>query len=523
MIPNLSELPAVKALIDKIEPWVNEYLKNYTPRHIYANKEVKDAVWGMTILRPLEVAILDSPLLQRLRRIYQTGLVNLTYPTALHTRFEHSIGMLHCATLIINSIDSNEKSQEKNPIFIKQVEQEIRLACLLHDIGHSALSHMTEEIYSNDDEIDRTKQALEFLDPPVKPKNHELISAIIIMTPSFLSVFDKILDINRNPLITIDSIYRIADMIIGRPVEGELKQTYITDIINGSYDADRLDYVFRDSYFTGLALGTDVHKFISGLSVKEVESTGKTSIVLHYNSISAYDRLISSKISLHSDVYNHQKVLATNMLVKNILYLLNDTSNNIQGINLSNRINFLSFTDWSLLTGDTNSTEIKELQGMIARRDIPVRYVKIFKQSINCEKINDNEDDEYPPSIAPYFAGGNEQRIELTRQLCEKCGFGFFKPKSISIEYSNSLRLGELQNAYIKNYDGTTVLYDKIIPSNMYGNEYGNKWAVYVFGSYEKLTSDVYKKVSSYLQHKLGIALNDNAKPNKILRERTRQ
>ena len=514
MIRNLNkqQQQAMEILVTEIDSWVSGYLENYTPREIDAHKEVRDAVWGMTLLKPLEVAILDSPLLQRLRRIYQTGLVNLTYPTALHTRFEHSIGVLHCATLIMDSINRNEILRSKSPKFGPQDEEEIRLACLLHDIGHSALSHITEEIYDDDDKIKEAKKALEKLEPPVSPKNHELISAIIIMTPSFRSVFDEILKRNRKNLIDKTSIDRIADMIIGRPVDGDLRKTYITDVINGSYDADRLDYVFRDSYFTGLAFGTDVHKFISGLSVEEVAATGKTSIVLHYKSISAYHRLISSKMYLHSDVYNHQKVLATNMLVKNILYLLNDTSNKIQDISLNDRINFLSFTDWSFLTGHANSKEIEELQRMIARRDIPVRYVEISKQSIN------NEDDEIPPSILPYFAGGKEQRIELTRLLCEKCGFGFFKPKSISIEHSNLLRLGESQNAYIKNYDGTTVLYNKIIPSNMYGNEYMNKWAVYVFGSYEKLTNDVYIKASSYLQKKLGIVLNDNAKP--ILLER---
>jgi len=234
-------------------------------------------------------------------------------------------------------------------------------------------------------------------------------------------------------------------------------------------------------------------------------------------------RLISSKISLHADVYNHQKVLATNMLVSNILYLLNDHNNTIQGISLENRIDFLSFTDWSFLTGDTHSEDIKKLQEMIARRDIPVRYVRIFKQSINCEKSSDDEEDNVPPRIVPYFGGDDNERLELTRLLCEKCGFGFFKPKGISMGFSKPLKLGELQNAYIKNYDGSTVLYEKIMPTNLYTNQYGNKWAVYVFGPYERITDEVYSKASNFLQDKLGIVLNDNAKPNKILRSRTKQ
>ena len=520
MITNLNELIAVKALIDKVDPWVSECLKGYTPKQIFSNKIVKDPVWGMTILTPLEVSILDSPLLQRLRRIYQTGLVNLTYPAALHTRFEHSIGMLHCATSIIDSINRNEKSQKKNPRFTEKDEQEIRLACLLHDVGHSTLSHLTEDLYSGYTEIEQAKQSLEASEPSVKPKNHELLSAVIVMTPSFLSIFEKAVEKNRNNLIDFANISanRIADMIIGRPVEGKLEQAFITDIINGSYDADRLDYIFRDSYFTGLALGTDVEKFISGLSIEKVESTGKTSIVLAFNSMSSYDRLISSKVSLSSDVYNHQKVLATNVLVKNILYILNtDLNNTIQGISLKNPIDFLSLTDWSFLTGTTKSTDIRNLQEMIARRDIPVRYVKIFHQSIN----SNNEEGEIPPSIAPYFSGGDKERNDLIRLLCKNCGFDFFKPKSIFMEFPEFPSLGELQNAYIKNYDGTSVLYNSIMPTNQYNNDFGYKWAVYVFGHYEKLEKDIYEKVISCLQHILNIELNDNARPRKLWIKRT--
>ena len=101
-------------------------------------KVIRDPVHGYIELDKLALSLIDAPSMQRLRRINQLGLSNLVYPGANHTRFEHSIGVMHLATILTSQIDS-VTTNEKN---------ELRAAALLHDIGHGPLSHVTEGIIS---------------------------------------------------------------------------------------------------------------------------------------------------------------------------------------------------------------------------------------------------------------------------------------------------------------------------------------------------------------------------------------
>ena len=109
----------LEQLNHEIETWVRHYIGDYFPKPIKGNKIIKDPVWGMTTFSPLEISLIDSPLVQRLRRIHQTGLGFLTYPSALHKRFDHSIGMLHCATKMVYSINERYSSKGKSEPFSK--------------------------------------------------------------------------------------------------------------------------------------------------------------------------------------------------------------------------------------------------------------------------------------------------------------------------------------------------------------------------------------------------------------------
>lgn len=97
-------------ILNNIDKFVGKYLEKYIESNC-DSKVVHDAIWGSINLHSWEVAILDMPLLQRLRRIHQTGLAFLIYPSANHTRFEHSIGVLAVATKIIENL--NRQSDDK--------------------------------------------------------------------------------------------------------------------------------------------------------------------------------------------------------------------------------------------------------------------------------------------------------------------------------------------------------------------------------------------------------------------------
>lgn len=128
-------------LREKIEKFVEIHVQDVA-FDAKRNKFVHDPVWGTIEISPHECSILDSPLLQRLRQIHQTGFVSSTYPSATHTRFEHTVGVMHLAGRIASTLSKRfPKDADEKTI------QKVRLAALLHDTGHSAFSHTTEEIY----------------------------------------------------------------------------------------------------------------------------------------------------------------------------------------------------------------------------------------------------------------------------------------------------------------------------------------------------------------------------------------
>ncbi|MBU0765442.1 MAG: HD domain-containing protein, partial [Bacteroidetes bacterium] len=105
----------------------------------YGYKIIHDSIWGTNKFFPWEVGVIDSPLLQRLRRIHQTGLANLVYPTANHTRFDHSLGVTILADKLANHLNDNVG----NIVVNKRQKYELRLAAILHDVGHSFFSHVS--------------------------------------------------------------------------------------------------------------------------------------------------------------------------------------------------------------------------------------------------------------------------------------------------------------------------------------------------------------------------------------------
>lgn len=134
--------------------------------------EIRDPVYGFITFNDWEKGIIDHPAFQRLRRIKQLALTEMVYPGAVHTRFEHSLGVMHLATIMYDSIVNNNKRMLEdhlsyNKIGLEKDRQLVRLAALLHDIGHAPFSHASEDILP----MNPTRN---------KPYNHEDYTARII-------------------------------------------------------------------------------------------------------------------------------------------------------------------------------------------------------------------------------------------------------------------------------------------------------------------------------------------------------
>lgn len=192
--------------------------------------------------------------MQRLRRIRQLGLSNLVYPGANHTRFEHSLGVMHLASMLIERTDT--VSQEE--------KDELRVAALLHDIGHGPYSHATEGLMKH-----YTRQRHEDIKPVIK--NSEIADIL-----------------NDNGI----SPARVESHIKG--------ETDFGKILNSEIDVDRMDYLVRDSHYTGVAFGlVDHERLINEMQFYE------NSLVLTAGGVKAAESLLVSRFLMHPSVYFH--------------------------------------------------------------------------------------------------------------------------------------------------------------------------------------------------------------------------
>ena len=129
---------------ERIEQFVQSKLSQYIPENL-ADKVIHDTIWGSVVYYGWENQIIDSPLFQRLRDIRQLGMAEMTYPAARHTRFEHSLGTVAIASRMIDKLAERSNGE----IITKKEKYMVRLAALLHDVGHCFYSHLSENVYGN--------------------------------------------------------------------------------------------------------------------------------------------------------------------------------------------------------------------------------------------------------------------------------------------------------------------------------------------------------------------------------------
>ncbi|WP_440952782.1 HD domain-containing protein [Methanococcoides sp. FTZ1] len=209
---------------------------------------VHDPVHGTIILSELEQLLIDTPQFQRLRGIQQLGLADVVFPGANHTRFEHSVGTMHTASLLGNYLELDDDSILK-----------LRLAGLLHDAGHSAFSHAVESVLKRDPAIRPKVNGKSFL-------RHEAFTRYIVseILPGNSVVSRFVSDeLGYDPYAFFSEISKIAtgDTSVEKP--------YLSQLMSGDIDADRIDFLLRDSYHTGVSLGLiDLDQIIQCLSIR---------------------------------------------------------------------------------------------------------------------------------------------------------------------------------------------------------------------------------------------------------------
>lgn len=243
--------------------------------------QVRDPVHGFIRLREAEVKLIDTPVFQRLRGIRQLAMANLVYPGALHTRFDHSLGVCHVAGLLAKMLGLGEHEIEI-----------VRLAALLHDLGHGPFSHVSEqalERYSDRAKLQPTQK---------REKIHELITAYLILETR--DVRDILGSRTKHVVDLLGSGY-------GRPV--------LRNIVSGPLDADKQDYLLRDSRFCGVEYGRfDLHQLHRSLCAHG-PTHDEEELMIRSDGIHAVEQYVLAKYYLTTNVYRHRVRLITDQMI----------------------------------------------------------------------------------------------------------------------------------------------------------------------------------------------------------------
>ncbi|MDG6977512.1 MAG: HD domain-containing protein [Nitrososphaerota archaeon] len=244
--------------------------------------EIRDPIHGYIKITDEERQIIDSPFLQRLRRIHQLAGAYLVYPGGVHTRFEHVIGTMHVAGLIGQSV-ADQADLDDDDV------QELRLAALLHDVGHGPFSHLFEEVLSDKTDL-----------------SHEDLSQRIVSE----SVIGDILKHNGH------EPSRISKLCVGKAKGKE----FMNQTISGGLSADMMDYLLRDTYFTGVEYGkVDIQRVIDSLSVSP-----DGQMMLERAALYAFEALLIARYEMFKAVYFHRTVRAAELMLAQSMTLADE-------------------------------------------------------------------------------------------------------------------------------------------------------------------------------------------------------
>ena len=257
--------------------------------------KVRIAVHGFIPVTAEERAIKDTQVFQRLRRISQLGMTSLVYPSANHSRFEHSLGAMHVAWRIAKNLQLSVSEQRM-----------IRLASLLHDIGHGPFSHISENVV---DELTGLEKTHEYYGGVVVLHNPEI--------KELISVEDR-QEISRL-IVPIQS----TDRVFPIPVPFLRNRSLQKDIVSGPADADKMDYLLRDSHHCFVKYGEfDLEKIVDSTVV--IRSAGVEQLGFREDAVWALEQMLLARHHMHRQVYSHPTRLGTDaMLIRSMKDAIN--------------------------------------------------------------------------------------------------------------------------------------------------------------------------------------------------------
>ena len=288
--------------------------------------EIKDPIYGYIHITEVEKEIIDTYPVQRLRRLKQLAGAEFVYPAANHARFEHSLGVLYLAgRLVENSNISQYMSDEE--------VQMVKLAALLHDVGHGPFSHIFEHLLSK------------FMN-----KTHEDMTFWIVKNSELA---DKIGELGFNP-------EEIAKLSVGRL--NKQGKAFLDQIIRSAVDVDKLDFIVRDTYHTGAEYGyIDVFRLLHTIDVLD------ENLAVNVGALSALESFIIARIESFRSIYFHRVSRAVQIM---LAMAMEKAKDELGLVNFKTPEEYLAFNDYTVWTKLKESEKSKEIIENLEKRKL---------------------------------------------------------------------------------------------------------------------------------------------------------
>jgi len=276
--------------------------------------EVRDPIHGGVELYEGETAVIDHPLFQRLRNIKQLGFAELSFPGATHNRYGHSIGVLALASHAYRSIELGLplSGPETGLRFL----QCVRLAALLHDVGHLPLSHAIEASLPPVETLGLTcvRPA-----PSGRRATHEDYTLKVLCESSLSPVIGAV-----HPEVEPRHVAALIDPAVpdddGFFVDGGLDyRPLLSQLVSSELDMDRVDYLLRDSFFAGVAYGSFDHHWLLAHLCHLVADDGRVFLALDRRALYAFDDFLLSRYHMFLMVYFHHRAVIYKEMLRRYL------------------------------------------------------------------------------------------------------------------------------------------------------------------------------------------------------------
>jgi len=292
---------------------------------------IKDPIYGYIRLTEVERNVIDTLAVQRLRRIRQLAGAEYVYPAANHTRFEHVLGTMYLAGVVSDSLPVQLTADER---------QKVRLAALLHDVGHAPFSHLFEPLL------------LKYMN-----RNHEDVSRWIIADSNLAEV------INRQGF----NAKELSSLAVGKPASSD--RPFLGQIISSSFDVDKMDFVVRDSYHTGAGYGSvDVFRLIYTMDVLD------GNLAADVTALPTLESLILARLESFKAIYFHRACRAVQMMLIKALEAAKDDMSILRAKTPDEYLEWDDYMVWSKLRANPRSREI--MNDLSARRLLKCAYEK---------------------------------------------------------------------------------------------------------------------------------------------------